>query len=132
MNMDMKKFWKVALGTGLFLLDQSDRAKKSFGDRVGGRMDDLRERAQDSYQAAAEKVARATTALRNDDDGHDALWGVLKFAAGLGIGIGIGLLVAPANGEETRAKLSEKAQEFGGNVRQHFGSYNLRPTGTGD
>ena len=53
--MDMKKFWKVALGTGLFLLDQSDRAKKSFGERVGGQIDDLRERAQDSYQAAADE-----------------------------------------------------------------------------
>ena len=128
--MDMKKFWKVALGTGLFLLDQSDRAKKSFGEKVGDHIDDLRERAQDTYQAAANRVGRATDALQNDD-GHDALWGMLKFAAGLGIGIGVGLLVAPANGEETRAKLAEKAQEFGGNVRQRFGSYDMRPT-TGD
>jgi hypothetical protein len=128
MNMDMKKFWKIALGTGLFLLDQSDRAKKNVGDHI----DDLRERAQDTYQAAADGVARAADALRNEDDGHDALWGVLKFAAGLGIGIGVGLLIAPANGEETRAKLAERAQEFGGNVRQRFGSYNMRPTGTGD
>jgi gas vesicle protein len=130
--MDMKKFWKIALGTGLFLLDQSDRAKKSFGEKVGDHIDDLRDRAQDTYQTAADGVARATNALRNEDDGHGALWGVLKFAAGLGIGIGVGLLVAPANGEETRAKLAERAQEFGGNVRQRFGSYNMRPTGTGD
>jgi YtxH-like protein len=126
MNMDMKKFWKVALGTGLFLLDQSDRAKKNVGDHI----DDLRGRAQDTYQAAAGGVARATDALQNDND-HDAVWGLLKFAAGLGIGIGVGLLVAPANGEETRAKLAERAQDLGDNVRQRFGSYNLRPTGTG-
>ena len=127
MNMDMKKLWKIALGTGLFLLDQSDRAKNN----VGGHIDDLRERAQDTYQAAADRVARATDALQNDGR-HEAVWGLLKFAAGLGIGIGVGLLVAPANGEETRAKLAEKAQEFGGNVRQRFGSYDMRPTGTGD
>jgi len=130
--MDMKKFWKIALGTGLFILDQSDRAKKNFGVRVGDQMDGLRERAQDTYQAAAGSAASATTALRREDDSRDGLWGVLKFAAGLGIGIGVGLLVAPANGEDTRARLAEKAQEFGGNVRQRFGSYNLRPTGTGD
>src|SRR5271169_1051578 len=129
--MDMKRFWKIALGTGLFLLDQSDRAKKSFGERVGNQLDDLRERAQDTYQAAADGVARASTALHRDDGNH-ALWGVLQFVAGLGIGVGVGLLVAPAHGEETRAKLAERAQKFGGNVRQHFGSYNLRPTGTGD
>jgi hypothetical protein len=126
MNMDMKKFWKIALGTGLFLLDQSDHAKKNVGDHL----DDLRDRAQDTYQTAADRVARATDALQND--GHDAVWGLLKFAAGLGIGIGVGLLLAPANGEETRAKLAEKAQDLGDNVRQRFGSYNLRPTGTGD
>lgn len=126
MKMDMKKFWKIALGTGLSLLDQSDRAKKNVGDHI----DDLRESAQDTYQAAADGVA-ATDALQNDD-GHDAVWGLLKFAAGLGIGIGVGLLVAPANGEQTRAKLAERAQEFGGNVRQRFGSFNMRPTGTGD
>jgi hypothetical protein len=129
--MDMKKFWKVALGTGLFLLDQSDRAKKGFREKVGDHIDDLRDRAQDTYQAAADGVTRATNALR-EDDGHDALWGMLKFAAGLGIGIGVGLLVAPANGEETRARLAEKAQAFGGNVRQRFGSYDMRPTGAGD
>jgi YtxH-like protein len=127
MKMDMKKFWKIALGTGLFLLDQSDRAKKNVGDHI----DDLRESAQDTYQAAADGVSRATDALQNDD-GRDAVWGFLKFAAGLGIGIGVGLLVAPANGEQTRAKLAERAQDFGDNVRQRFGSYNMRPTGTGD
>ena len=128
--MNMKKFLKVALGTSLFILDQSDRARKSVRERVGDQVDDLRDVAQDTFQAAADRVARASKALRKNDD-HHAIWTVLRFAAGIGIGVVVGLLVAPANGEETRTKLAEKAQELGANVRQHFASADLRATGTG-
>jgi len=128
--MNMKKFLKVALGTSLFILDQSDLARKSVRERIGDHVDDLRDVAQDTFQVAADRVARASKAFRKNDD-HHAIWTVLRFAAGIGIGVGVGLLVAPANGEETRTKLVEKAQELGGNVRQHFASSNLRATGTG-
>src|SRR5271165_5817052 len=131
MNMNMKKFLKVALGTSLFILDQSDRARKSVRERVGDHVEDLRDLARDTYQAAAERVASAANALRKNDDNR-AVWNVVRFDFGLGVGIGVGLLVAPANGEETRAKVAEKAQEFTGNVRQRFGSSDLRATGTGD
>src|SRR5271157_4557509 len=129
--MDMKKFLKVALGTSLFILDQSERAKKSMRKRVGDRIDDLRDFGQDGYQVAADRVGKMADTIRGYDD-HRALWNVIRFASGLGVGIGVGLLVAPANGEETRTKVAEKAQEFAGNVRQHFGSSDLRATGTGD
>jgi len=33
--MNMKKVLKVALGTGLFILDRSDRARKSVRERIG-------------------------------------------------------------------------------------------------
>src|SRR5271166_3578735 len=128
--MDMKKFLKIALGTSLFILDQSDRARKSVRERVGDQVDDLRDFAHDSYQVAADRIGRVADTIRGFDD-HRARWNVVRFAAGLGIGIGVGLLVAPANGEETRTKLAEKAQEFGDNVRQHFASADLRATGTG-
>src|SRR5271157_3937473 len=128
--MNMKKFLKVALGTSLFILDQSDRARKSVRERVGDQVDDLRDLAQDTYQAAAERVASAANAFRRNDDNR-AVWNVVRFAFGLGVGIGVGLLVAPAKGEETRTKVAEKAQEFAGNVRQHFASSNLRATGKG-
>ena len=137
--MNMKKFMKVAqiaLGTGLYLLDQSDRAsdglRERFSDQVDDirdRADDLRGRAKDTYNTATDRVSRASQVLRGDDE--SAIWDILRFAAGLGIGIGVGLLIAPANGEETRAKLAEKAQEFGGTVRDRFASHDLRPTGTG-
>jgi len=128
--MNMKKFLKVALGTSLFILDQSDRARKSVRERVGDHVDDLRTVAQNTLQAAADRVTRASKSFRTKED-HRAVWNVLRFAAGVGIGVGVGLLVAPATGEETRTKLAEKAQELGGNVRQHFASSNLRATGTG-
>lgn len=128
--MNMKKFLKVALGTGLFILDQSDLARKSARERIGDQVDDLRDVAQDTFEAAADRVARASKAFRQNDD-HHAIRTLLRFAAGIGIGVGVGLLVAPANGEETRTKLVEKAQELGGNVRRHFASSTLRATGTG-
>jgi len=129
--MDMKKFLKVALGTSLFILDQSDRARKNVRERVGNQVDDLRDVAQANYQVAADRIGRVADTIRGYDD-HRALWNVVRFAFGLGVGIGVGLLVAPANGEETRTKVAEKAQEFAGNVRQRFGSSDLRATGTGD
>ena len=128
--MNMKKFLKVALGTGLFLLDQSDRARKNVRERVGDQVDDLRDLAHDRYQVAADRIGRVADTIRGYDD-HRAVWNVVRFALGLGVGIGVGLLVAPANGEETRTKVAEKAQEFAGNVRQRFASSGLRATGTG-
>lgn len=125
----MKKFLKVALGTSLFILDQSDRARKTARERVGDHVEDIRDLAQETYQAAAERVTSAANALRKNDDNR-AGWNVVRFAFGMGVGIGVGLLLAPANGEETRSKVAEKAQEFAGNVRQHFASPNLRATGT--
>src|SRR5271157_2603594 len=117
--MNIKKVLKIALGTGLFLLDQPDEAKRNVRDRIGDQVDDLRDKAQETYQVAADRLGKAADAIRGDDD-HRSIWNVVRFVAGVGIGIGVGLLMAPANGEETRAKLAEKAQEFGGNVRRRF------------
>lgn len=36
----------------------------------------------------------------------------MRFLWGLGVGLGLGLLFAPAPGEETRQKLSDKAQAW--------------------
>ncbi len=129
--MNIKKFLKVALGTSLFILDQSDRARKSVRERVGDQVDDLRDFAQDSYQAASDRIGRVADTIRGYDD-HRPLWNVVRFAFGFGVGIGAGLLLAPAKGAETRTKVANKAQEFAGNVRQHFAASGLRPTGTGD
>ena len=65
--MSIKKLLKIALGTGLVMLDQSDRDRKRVRDRVSDHVDDLREFASDAYDTAADRVARASKALRNDD-----------------------------------------------------------------
>jgi hypothetical protein len=129
--MNIKKVLKVALGTGLFLLDQPDEAKRNVRDKISDQVDDLRERAQDTYQVAADRVGRAADVLRGEDD-HRSLWNAVRLIAGIGIGIGVGLLIAPATGDETRTRLAERAQEFGDNMRQRFSTGDLRPTGTGD
>jgi hypothetical protein len=129
--MNMKKFFEVALGTGLFILDQSDRARKSVGARVGDQVDGLRDVAHDGYRAAAERIGRVADTICGHDD-RRAVWNVVRFVFGLEVGIGVGLLVAPANGEETRTKVAEKAQEFADNVRQRLASSVLRATPTGD
>jgi hypothetical protein len=128
--MKMKDILKVALGTGLFVLDQSDRAKKSVQERVMEGVDDLRGLAHDRYRTAAENFEKATRVLRRDD--KRAIWNVLRFAAGLGVGVGIGLFVAPANGEDTRRRLAEKAQELNANVRERLASSHCKTTSAAD
>ena len=120
----MKKFMKLLLGTSLFLIDQSDRAKKQARGRLGDQLDDLRDLAQDKYEAAADRVARATKILRKNNQNH-ALQNTLRFAAGVGVGVGVALLTAPATGEETRNALAERAQQLGGNIRERFTSGDL-------
>ena len=126
----MKEILKVALGTGLFVLDQSDRARKSVRERVSEGVDDLRDLAREKYQTASDNLEKATRVLRRDD--NRAVWNILRFAAGLGVGVGVGLLVAPANGEDTRTRLAEKAQELNANVRERLGISNCKATAAAD
>lgn len=132
--MRMKKFLKaaeVAIGTGLFLLNQSERINPRMRNKLRDQLGDLRDRAGVAYEAAADRVAEVSKSLRKKSN-HSAVGSLLKFAAGIGIGVGVGLLMAPANGVQTRQKLAEKAQEFGGTVRHRFAAQDLPATGTGD
>ena len=128
--MKMKDVLKVALGTGLFVLDQSDRARKTVRERVSEGVDDLRDLAREKYQTASDNFEKAASVLRRDD--NRAVWNILRFAAGLGVGVAVGLLVAPANGEDTRARLAEKAQELNANVRERLASSNRKATAAAD
>jgi len=141
MTRNIKKYLRaaeLAVGTGLYLLDHSDDVRRKVGKMVGEQVDDLRDRtgdlrdrAKDAYAAMRDRATDIADDYR-DSNGSQAGWNVLRFMVGLGIGVGVGLLFAPANGEQTRATLVEKAQEFSGNVRQRFNPSDLRPTGTGD
>lgn len=123
--MNMNKFLKVALRTGLILLDQSDAAAKRVRERVSDQVDDVRGVAHDAYEAAV--AGEESMAYRNR-----AIWDALRFTAGLGIGVGVALLFAPAKGEDTRSKLAKKAREFGGAAWHPYRSHDLQATGTGD
>ena len=141
MNRTVKNLLKtaeVAIGTGLYLLNHSDKAKRMVADRLGDQVDDLRDRlgdlrdrASDKYDVAADRVVRAAKVLRGDSDASGA-WNIVRFALGLGVGVGIALLFAPAKGDDTRAALADKAREFGDNVRQRYGTQTYPAAGTGD
>ena len=149
MNKNVKNLLKaaeVAIGTGLYLLNHSDKAKRMVRDRVGDQVDDLRDRlgdlrdrASDTYDVAADRVVRAAKVLRGENDANGG-WNIVRFALGLGVGVGIALLFAPAKGDDTRTALANKARELGDNVRQRYGAQThpatgtetYRATGTGD
>src|SRR5664279_514815 len=126
---------EIAAGTGMFLLEQSNRYAPRMRSRMNDSMDDLKDRAKDAYDVIADRV----TGITRRQDEHSGLWNLVRFAAGVGIGIGIGMLMAPDTGEQTRSRLADKAQEIGDNVKQKFNQdakryqrEGLQATGTGD
>jgi hypothetical protein len=106
-------FLGVLLGTGLNLLN-------SLRERLPDNLDDIKDRVRDTYGTASDRVGRASGALRGKKDSH-ILGNVGALLIGLGVGVGVGLLIAPASGDDTRAKLPEKVSEFGDKVREHAG-----------
>jgi YtxH-like protein len=103
----------LLLGTGVYLLD-------SWRNRMGGTVEELRSRAQDTYETAADRVSRASDVIRGEDS-H--LLGTATAALlGLGIGVGIGLLLAPASGEETRNNIASKARDIRDRVSSREGA----------
>lgn len=119
--MRMKKFLRAAeaaIGTGLFLLERTERLTPRMRDKVGDQLGDLVDRAKDVYHNAADRAVDVSKSLRRKRRNHSATGTALKFAAGIGVGVGVGLLMAPNTGRNTRHKLAERAQEFGGNLRQ--------------
>jgi|SRR5271165_2039758 len=111
----MKKLLKALLGGGLYLLEQSDRATE-VRDRAARRIHDLRDVVEQKYEDAAVRVAKASRALRGED--NHVLGNALRLAAGVGVGIGVGLLLAPASGQQTRSAIAGGVQQFGNKVRK--------------
>jgi len=124
----MNNFLKLMLGTGLYLLERSDKATKKTRERATENLNDLRDAVQERYETATDRVARASRAIRGED--RRALGNALRLAAGIGVGIGIGLIFAPASGEKTRSAIGGKVQIFGDKVRKQFSSADAFATGT--
>jgi hypothetical protein len=103
-----KALTNILLGAGAFLLE-------SLRERWADNVDDIRDRAQDTYEVASNRTSRAVAALRGDDSG--VLSHATALLIGVGVGVGVGMLLAPASGEETRRNISDKVQDFGEKVR---------------
>ena len=125
----MKKLLKTLLGTSLYLLEQSDRTH-DMRDRAARKIDDLRDVVQHKYGDAADRVARASRAIRGED--NHALGNALRLAAGIGVGVGFGLLFAPASGQDTRRAIAGGVQQFGDKVRKRVSSERARAAATAD
>jgi|SRR5678816_564861 len=94
----------VLLGTGVYLLD-------SMRNRLSGAsLDDLRAKANDTYDVAADRFSRASEVIRGND--RQLLGPVAAGLLGLGIGVGVGMLLAPESGERTRSNLANQARDF--------------------
>src|SRR3989442_15990456 len=100
-------FPNVLLGAGLYLLD-------SMRDRLSDGVEELRDRARDTYQTASARVSRATDVIPGE--GHSVSTATAALI-GMGIGVGIGFLLAPARGEETARTLAGKAGDYGGTAK---------------
>jgi len=111
----MKNFIKLLLGTSVYLLEQSDRAK-DVRDRAAHKMDDFRDVVQQKYEDAADRVAKASRAIRGED--NHVLGNGLRLAAGIGVGVCVGLLLAPASGQDTRSAIAGSVQQLGNRVRK--------------
>src|SRR5580765_5700875 len=109
-----KVLLNLMLGTGIYLLE-------SMRGRMAGTVEDLRSKAQDTYETASDRVSRAADVIRGED-GSNVLGTVGAALLGLGVGVGIGLFLAPASGEETRNTIAEKARDIRERVSSRVGA----------
>jgi hypothetical protein len=116
-----KVLWNVLLGTSVYLLD-------SLRNRMSEGIDDLSDRARDTYGEASRRASRAVEVVRGED--HSGINSAAALLIGVGVGVGVGMLLAPASGRDTRTQISNRVQEFGGRVRDKFSSEKREP-GTG-
>ncbi|HXM60742.1 MAG TPA: hypothetical protein VN950_07770 [Terriglobales bacterium] len=124
----MNKFLKLLLGTGLCFLEESDRTKNVRG-RTADKIDDLSDVVQQKYEVVADRVARASRAIRGE--GNPAFGNAARLAAGIGVGIGLGLLFAPASGQDTRRAIAGSVQQFGDKVRKRVSFKGARAVNAG-
>jgi YtxH-like protein len=97
----------VGVGAGAYLL-------YSMRHRLGD-IEDLRDRARESYETASRRIGRASDALRGKD--HAVVRTATASLMGVGVGVGIGMLLAPASGQKTRSDISEKVKDVREKVR---------------
>ena len=105
----------ILLGAGAYLLESMRERLTDSASDWSDRAHDLRDRARDKYETASDRAHRASAILRGEDS--HIFGNAAALLVGVGIGVGVGILLAPASGEETRANLADKVQDFGDKVR---------------
>jgi hypothetical protein len=72
---------------------------------------------QDTYSTASDRIARATAALRGNEDSHFVRKAV-AILIGMGVGVGIGLLIAPTSDEKMRNEIADRLSDIRAEVRE--------------
>jgi len=101
---NLNKLLRTALKTGLYFLEQSDKATAPIRKQVKDQVEGLTDRTRQAILGPEDHRVRNAVSL----------------AAGIGLGIGLGMLFAPASGEEIRRSIVEKAQDARARVRERF------------
>jgi hypothetical protein len=104
--MNLNELLRTALKTGVYFLEQSDKATAPIRKQVKDRVEDLTDRTRQAIRGPEDHTLRNAATL----------------AVGLGLGVVLGMLFAPSSGEEIRRSLVEKAQDARAKVRDRFPS----------
>lgn len=95
----MRNLLKSLLQTGLYLVEQPDRASDAVRERIEEGGDQVRH------------------SIRGED--HTLRY-ILTFAAGIGVGLGVGILTAPASGQESRGAIAGKVKRASDRVKPYI------------
>ena len=109
MKLKKREVLGVLLSTGLYLLD-------NLRERLPDKVENIKDKARETYETASDRLGRATDALRGKED-PQILGNIGALLLGVGVGVGVGLLIAPARGDVTRADIAKKVSDFGEKVR---------------
>jgi hypothetical protein len=102
--MNLNKVLRTALKTGLYFLEQSDKATTPIREHIKDQVDDLTDRTRQAFRGSEDHSVRNAIGL----------------AAGIGLGVALGMLFAPASGEDIRRSIVETAQNTGSKIREQF------------
>jgi hypothetical protein len=100
----LNKILRTALATGLYFLEQSDKATAPIRKQVKNQVEGLTDRTRQAILGPEDHTVR----------------NAVSFAAGIGFGMALGMLFAPVSGEEIRRSIVEKAQDARAKVRGQF------------
>jgi hypothetical protein len=103
---NLNQLLKMALKTGLYFLEQSDKTTAPIREKVRAQVEDVTDRTRQAILGSEDHTVRNAVSL----------------TAGIGLGIAIGMLLAPASGEETRRSIVEKAQDAQARLQGRFSS----------